>query len=132
MATCIGASPHGSVRVFGQHRLTPEGDLQDVTYPYIVNASRIFSTGHAYATIQSDGTVKAFGPSAYGGDSSSVSGPELTDVVEMESTQSAFAVLHSDQSVSTWGNALEGGDSAAVQASLTGVASLHGNKAAFV
>eukprot|EP00439_Symbiodinium_sp_Y106_P038611 s1145_g4.t1 len=66
----------------------------------------------AVALVHSDGSVRVWGDSAYGGDCSAVQ-EKLRDVQEVRVSTGACAAILADGSVVTWGDDLSGGDSAA-------------------
>ena len=95
----------------------------------------------AYVALRSDGSLSAWGESAYGGDISSVSyyfpPTSSIKVKEIFSTDYAFSALRTNGSVVSWGNSVYGADCGSVCQKLSGppqpaVLKLEANSRAFV
>ena len=84
-----------------------------------IQASRGAVVG-AFAAIQTDGSVVAWGDERLGGDSRAVQ-DQLKDVRQIQASGAAFAAILSDGSVVTWGDGMFGGNSRGVQDQLKGV-----------
>ena len=78
----------------------------------------IFSTKEAFAALKSDGSVKAWGRSGYGGNDPGISG-----VVTIVSTNDAFAALKTDGSVKAWGDSNHGGSDPTITSGVTKIVS---------
>lgn len=79
---------------------------------YIVskkNLSKIFSSTNAYAVVDDNGHVYAWGAGDSGGNvPASISG--LNNIYDVASTDTSFAALFGDGQVTAWGNELNGGN----------------------
>ncbi|CAE7880181.1 unnamed protein product [Symbiodinium sp. KB8] len=84
----------------------------------------------AVALVHSDGSVRVWGDSEYGGDCSAVQ-EKLRDVQEVRVSSGACAAILANGSVVTWGDDLSGGDSGAVQEKLQDVVQLFAFRCAF-
>ena len=96
----------------------------------LMTLPQICSTTNAFAFVKADGSVVAWGPADWGGDSSAVR-EQLADVRHVYSTRGAFAAVKADGSVVTWGPAFSGGDSTAVREQLADVRHVYSTEAAF-
>ena len=83
----------------------------------LVEIQDIYSTAHAFAAVQRDGSVVTWGQSYSGGDCSAVQ-RQLVEIQDIYSTAHAFAAVKRDGSVVTWGRSNYGGDCSAVRAQL--------------
>ena len=103
----------------------------------IKGVQEIASNVHAFAAIQTDGSVVTWGGSwswagdrNSGGDSSAVQ-DKLRNVKKIQATSEAFAAILADGSVVTWGLEDKGGDSTGVQNRLKNVKDIQANHSAF-
>ena len=115
---------------YGGNHSTATYDINANAYTYVdisselTSVTQIFSNGYAFAALKGNGSVVAWGNSAYGGNSSIATldyntyqyaftdiSSELTTVTQIFSTGNAFAALKGDGSVVTWGNSSYGGNS---------------------
>ncbi|NRD73020.1 hypothetical protein HQQ94_07155 [Shewanella sp. VB17] len=87
-------------------------------------SGEIVSTSSAFAKIETDRSVIAWGNAANGGDASVVQS-ELRDVIDIYATKNAFAALRLDGSLVTWGSATYGGDSSTVQDQLMNIKTVY-------
>ena len=67
----------------------------------------IYTTQKAFAAINTDGSILAWGDNSFGGSGA----PTGTEFTKIYSTDSAFAALKSDGSISVWGDSSNGGAS---------------------
>lgn len=92
-----------------------------------------FQNAYAFAALNNDGTVTAWGDPDNGGAALNVSGA-LVDVSAIYSTHKAFAALKDDGSVVVWGNSNAGGEAGALSDALNGetnVTSIASTQSAF-
>jgi len=112
-----------------------EGAKPNVTYPWMTGSDwppsmnsqqdlssgiiQIYSTNHAFAAINKNGKVTAWGWGIYGGDITDytygVNYPQSradlsAGIVQIYSNEEAFAALNENGKVITWGNRTRGGD----------------------
>ena len=102
------------------------------TGPAVTGVVNIVSTPRAFAALFLDGSVRAWGWPASGGDHSPVLAQLNSGVTAIYGNEVAFAAVKLDGSVVTWGTATDGGDSSAVAAQLSsGVVKVVGSQRAF-
>ncbi|WP_341886561.1 putative Ig domain-containing protein, partial [Synechococcus sp. UW140] len=75
---------------------------------YSAGSGQATSNAYAFAALNADGSISAWGDSRYGGSSA----PTGTGFTQIFSNQGAYAAIKADGSIQTWGNGNFGGSSA--------------------
>ena len=100
--------------------------IDEVSY----SAIDVVANEFAFATIQEDRTVRAWGLPEAGGDLAPGTKSALVGVRRIIATTKAFAAIKSDGTVIAWGDATSGGDAGGLD--LRGTVALYSNDVAFV
>ena len=94
----------------------------------------VVSNDFAFAAIQDDRTLRAWGLPAAGGElpAQVADASRRHGVAVIKATAKAFAAILEDGTVVAWGDSNYGGDASGVQSELTGIVNLYSNEVAFV
>ena len=78
------------------------GSNTNISVPSSSNFTKVFATSRAFAGIEEDGSVSAWGSVEHGGDASSVS-DQLLDIVDISASRYTFVAQNSDGELIAWG-----------------------------